>query len=242
MEDRNNISLRKALALSVVIHEKYGFQSKSAYDYSTSSSSVSSNLDGKGNPIPNSSRLYRQLFPSQNVSDSDREKLDINFKHYVKAEDIISTLQGFAFKAIERPLTKFEQSVLDIVTKDTITHKELGRVASFPNVYERKLSQEIWEDREAELASASEWVGELSSRCRFDIVIENIRYLKRTDSYLICGSESNKNIIKFFLSENKLPTDLVEGSNVTIDGYVKRQDVSKYHNGKETMLNRIKFA
>jgi len=242
MEDRKNISLRKALALSVVIHEKYGFQSKSGYDFSTTKLNVSSNLDGKGNPIPNSSRLYRQLFPSKNVNESDREKLDINFNHYVKAENIISTLQGFAFKAIERPLTSFEQSVLEIVSRDTINHKELGKVASFPNVYERKLSQEMWEDREAELASTSEWVGELSSRCRFDVVIENLRYLNRTESYLICASESNKNIIKFFLAENKFPDNLVESTKVSIEGYVKKQEISKYHHGKETVLNRIKFV
>ena len=238
--DRHNIPLIQALVLSVAIHEKYGFQSKVTTDYTTMTSEKVSNIDGRGNPITNSARLYRQLVPSQKVDPADREKIDVSEHHYEKAENILYLLRGFSFIAIERPLTNFEQSVLDIVNKADITHKELGRVASLPNVYERKVSQEIWEERESHLAKNSDYVGELFSKSHLDVKIENIRYLSRTKSYLICASESDKNIVKFFIPDDKIG-NIKEGDSIKLTGWIKKHEVSNYHGGKETMLKRINF-
>ena len=129
--------------------------------------------------------------------------------------------------------------MLEIVRSDTISHKDLGRIASFPNVYERKISQEEWEDREADLAKDSVWVGVPMTKDEFDITIENIRYLSRTDSYLVCAQEQG-NIIKFFTDGNKLD-GRAEGDTCKIACWVKKQEVSKYHGGQETMVNRVKF-
>ena len=238
--DKQNIPLIHALALSVAIHEKYGFQSKATTDYTTMTSEKISNIDGKGNPITNSARLYRQLFPSQKVNPEDREKIDVSAYHYEKAENILNLLRGFSFIAIDRPLTNFEQTVLDIVNRTDITHKELGRVASFPNVYERKVSQEIWEERESQIAKNSNYVGDLFCKAHLDIVIENIRYLSRTKSYLICASESDKNIVKFFIPEDKID-NIKQGDSIKLTGWIKKHEVSNYHGGKETMLKRINF-
>ena len=74
----------------------------------------------------------------------------------------------------------------------------------------------------------------------FDVVIENVRYLSRKESYLICASESGKNIIKFFVPERRLD-DIAEGDTIKLTGYIKKQEVSKYHGGSETVINRVKF-
>ena len=237
--DKTNIPLVTALELSVAIHDRYGFTSKSTSDRATDTGKQS-NLDAQGNPIPNSARLYRQLFPTANVTESEREKFEIKPEHVSQAREIRETLQAFSFKAIERSLTNFEQQILSIVNSDTVTHKDLGRIASFPNVYERKISQDAWEERESDLARNSEFVGEELNRAEFDVVIENVRYLSRTESYLICASESGKNIIKFFVHERKLE-GLTEGDTIKLQGYVKKQEVSKYHGGSETVINRVKF-
>ena len=237
--DKTNIPLVTALELSVAIHDRYGFTSKSTQDRATASGKES-NLDAKGNPIPNSARLYRQLFPTAKVGESEREKFEITPEHVEMACEIRETLQGFSFRAIERELTNFEQQLLSVVNSDTITHKDLGRIASFPNVYERKISQDAWEERESELARNSEFVGHALARAEFDVVIENVRYLSRTESYLICASESGKNIIKFFVPERKVD-NLTEGDTIKLTGYIKKQEVSKYHGGSETVINRVKF-
>ncbi len=236
--DKTNIPLMAALQLSVAIHDRYGFTSKSTFDHATSTGKES-NLDGNGRPIANSARLYRQLFPSAKVSEENREQFEITPDIIAQAEEIRHTLKAFSFKAIERPLTNFETQVLGIVNSDTVNHKDLGRIASFPNVYERKISQEEWEDREADLAKDSTWVGVPMTKDEFDITIENIRYLSRTDSYLICAQEQG-NIIKFFTDGNKLD-GRAEGDTCKIACWVKKQEVSKYHGGQETMVNRVKF-
>ena len=236
--DKANIPLMAALQLSVAIHDRYGFTSKSTWDYATSVGKES-NLDGNGRPIPNSARLYRQLFPSVKVSDENREQFEITPEVIAQAEEIRHTLKAFSFKAIERPLTKFETQVLEIVNSDSVTHKDLGRIASFPNVYERKISQEAWEDRESDLARDSKWVGVPMTKDEFDITIENIRYLSRTDSYLICAQEHG-NIIKFFIDQSKLD-GRSEGDVCKISCWVKKQEVSKFHGGQETTVNRVKF-
>ncbi len=236
--DKTNIPLMAALQLSVAIHDRYGFTSKSTFDHATSTGKES-NLDGNGRPIANSARLYRQLFPSAKVSEENREQFEITPDIIAQAEEIRHTLKAFSFKAIERPLTNFETQVLGIVNSDTVNHKDLGRIASFPNVYERKISQEEWEDREADLAKDSTWVGVPMTKDEFDITIENIRYLSRTDSYLVCAQERG-NIIKFFTDGNKLD-GISEGDTCKIACWVKKQEVSKYHQGQETMVNRVKF-
>ena len=236
--DKTNIPLMAALQLSVAIHDRYGFTSKSTFDHATSTGKES-NLDGNGRPIANSARLYRQLFPSAKVSEENREQFEITPDIIAQAEEIRHTLKAFSFKAIERPLTNFETQVLGIVNSDTVNHKDLGRIASFPNVYERKISQEEWEDREADLAKDSTWVGVPMTKDEFDITIENIRYLSRTDSYLVCAQEQG-NIIKFFTDGNKLD-GRAEGDTCKIACWVKKQEVSKYHGGQETMVNRVKF-
>ena len=236
--DKTNIPLMAALQLSVAIHDRYGFTSKSTCDHATSTGKES-NLDGNGRPIANSARLYRQLFPSAKVSEENREQFEITPDIIAQAEEIRHTLKAFSFKAIERPLTNFETQVLGIVNSDTVNHKDLGRIASFPNVYERKISQEEWEDREADLAKDSTWVGVPMTKDEFDITIENIRYLSRTDSYLICA-QMGGNIIKFFTDGNKLD-GISEGDTCKIACWVKKQEVSKYHGGQETMVNRVKF-
>ena len=236
--DKTNIPLMAALQLSVAIHDRYGFTSKSTWDYATSAGK-DSNLDGNGRPIANSARLYRQLFPSVKVSEENREQFEITSDVIAQAEEIRHTLKAFSFKAIERPLTNFETQVLAIVNSDTITHKDLGRIASFPNVYERKISQEAWEDRESDLARDSVWVGVPMTKDEFEITIENIRYLSRTDSYLICAQEGG-NIIKFFIDQSKLD-GRTEGDVCKIACWVKKQEVSKFHGGQETTVNRVKF-
>lgn len=153
------------------------------------------------------------------------------------AKDIVAYLGGLSFKAMERGLTQFETNVLKFVTDDTATIKEIGMAASLPQVYDHKLEQDKWSEREQQLAESSEFTGELQKRGRFELCIENIRFIGRTSSYLVCASTAQDDIVKFFTDRKPAAV----GSNITVTGYVKSQQISKFHGGKETMINRIKF-
>lgn len=177
----------------------------------------------------NSTLLYDHFFGT--------EQLEITEDDRFQAIDVIDYLKGLSFKAFERGLTDFEQNVLKLVTADMADRSELGIAASLPKVFQNKNEQDTWEVRERELAETSEYVGELRKRCDFDLVIENIRYIKTTGASLYCCSVDGKHVVKFFSDDVNWGK---VGDRIQLAGYVKSQAVSKYSGGKETMINRIK--
>lgn len=177
--------------------------------------------------VPNSRLLYQHFYGEQ--------KLDMSPADYEQAEHVIEYLTGLTFKAFERELTDFEQNTLKLVTSEEIDSSSLGIAASLPKVYLNKLDQDRWEIRERELTESSEYVGELHKRCNFDLVVENIRYIKTTGSNLYCCSVDGKHVVKFFGEGYGNVGDIIH-----VAGFVKSQQISKYSGGKETMINRIK--
>lgn len=178
----------------------------------------------------NSVMLYSHFY--------NNEKIEITNSDVEQAEVLVEYLKGLSFKAFERTLTSFEANVLKFVTADAVGKDQLGIAASLPSVYQRKLEADEWTAREAELASTSEFVGALGTRGEFVLKVENIRFIAKTNSSLYSCSESNKNIVKFFstIEMGKV------GDTITVTGFVKNQSFSKFSNGKETMLNRVKGA
>jgi len=179
--------------------------------------------------VANSNMLYTHF-----CNDTKLEILPIDVE---KAELLIEYLKGLSFKAFERTLTSFETNVLKFVTSEKISKDQLGIAASLPSVYERKLDADAWTTREAELASTSEFVGTVGTRAEFELKIENVRYIAKTDSSLYSCSENNKNIVKFF-SVVKMGA---VGDTIKVAGFIKNQSFSKYSSGKETMINRVKL-
>ena len=177
----------------------------------------------------NSRMLYDHFFGTEQLAITEEDRF--------QAIDVIDYLEGLSFKAFERELTDFEQNVLKLVTADMADRTELGIAASLPKVYLNKLDQDTWEVRERELAETSEYVGTVRTRCDFDLVIENIRYIKTTGASLYCCSVDGKHVVKFFSDDVNWGK---VGDRIQVAGYVKSQAVSNYSGGKETMINRIK--
>lgn len=176
----------------------------------------------------NSDLLYAHFYSS--------DKLNITEKDTDLAVEIIDYLKGLSFKAIERELTDFERNVLKLVTSQNIQKDQIGISASLPKVYLNKLEQDRWTDRENVLSRTSEKIGTLHQRETFDVVIEFVRFIPRTMSYIVTCSVENKHILKFFL-DKKLDVD----TTVNVTGFVKSQNKGKFHNGFETIINRIKI-
>lgn len=182
----------------------------------------------------NSQLLYRFFF--------ENEKVEVTGSDAEQAEEIIEYLQGLGFKAIERKLTEFENNVLKFVTANEVGKESIGIAASLPKVFRNKVESDTWADRERHLGKKSDFVGELNQRGNFDIVIEFVKYIPKTGSYLVTAN-SNGNIIKFFAQSNMLgDQELKANSKFSVAGFVKSQQVSNYTGFKETMLNRIKVV
>lgn len=161
-------------------------------------------------------------------------KLNVTEEDTKEAIEIIDYLKGLTFKAIERELTEFETNVLKLVSSEIITKDKIGISASLPKVYLNKIEQDNWTTREAELSRTSQILGEYKQRGKFNAKVEFVRYIPRTMSYLITCSVDDKHILKFFHGKN-----INKNSVINIEGYVKSQSKGRYHNGMETIINRI---
>tara|TARA_B100001057_G_scaffold468264_1_gene527277 strand:+ start:25309 stop:25971 length:663 start_codon:yes stop_codon:yes gene_type:complete len=180
------------------------------------------------NAKSNSDLLYDHFY-------RENSKLKITKEDKDMALVIMDYLKGLSFKAIERELTDFERNVLKLITSENIEKDKIGIASSLPKVYYNKLEQDNWTDREHTLSRTSEPVGVLHARGSFNVKIEFCRYIPKTMSYLVTTSVDGKHILKFFSQKNyKI------GAMVLLEGYVKDQKRGRYHNGMETILNRIK--
>jgi hypothetical protein len=191
---------------------------------------------------PNSKLLYNHFLGSHTSSRDKklvRQLVTIKPSDNEVAGEIVDYLSGLSFKAMERDLTDFEKNVLKLITSEFVGKDQIGIAASLPKVYFNKLKQDEWSVRESALVTSSEHVGKLHSRNTFkDCTVENIRFISSVGSSLICCSQDG-NIIKFFINTQNDLTNLKVGSIITFKAYVKSQDISKYHGGKETMVNRV---
>lgn len=190
--------------------------------------------DNMSDKRPNSKLLYSFFLDSENKPD-----VEVNNEDTAQALEIIEYLKGLGFKAIERKLTDFESNVLKLITSETAGKDKIGIAASLPKVYQNKLDQDTWSERENILATQSEFEGPLHQRHNFTLTVENVRYIASVGSTLFCTSSDNGNIVKFFAPNEK---ELVTGDKINVTGYIKSQEESRYHGGKETMINRIKYC
>jgi hypothetical protein len=185
----------------------------------------------------NSDLLYAHFLDPKDLKFKNAlPKLKVIKEDLAMADDVIDYLKGLSFKAIERKLTDFESNVLRVVNSEHIDKTQLGITSSLPKVYFNKIEQDNWTDRELELSRTSNELGELHTRGTFDAKVEFVRYIPRTMSYLITCSVKDQHILKFFHAKNiKLE------SQIRVDGYIKSQGKGKFHNGIETIINRIKI-
>lgn len=193
--------------------------------------------------VPNSKLLYNHFLGTHQNGEkkATRQVVTVTEKDYLEATEIVDYLSGLSFKAMERDLTGFESNVLKLITSEYVGKEQIGIAASLPKVFYNKQKQDIWTVREAELAESSDYLGTLHKRCEFkDCVVENVRYIASVGSSLVCCSKDNS-IIKFFANDSKDLTSMLVGSTISFKAYVKSQGVSKFHGGKETMVNRVAF-
>ena len=211
----NQFKINEVVAVAVAVDRVNGFVKKS---------DVFNNTDKK----PNVHFLYEHF--------CNNEKTEYTSADFDLAEEIVDYLKGLSFKALERRLTDFETNVLNFVGSDTVGKEQLGIAASLPNVYRNKLEADTWTAREAELARTSDYIGQVGKRSEFTAKIENVRFIAKTDSYLVSCSVDDKHILKFFSGVKSGNV----GDVIKLTGFVKSQSVSSYSNAKETMINRIK--
>ena len=122
-------------------------------------------------------------------------------------------------------------------------HNNVRRLRRNRNSYSRNnVKHDDWAERERSLRKISDYEGEVKKRGKFSGEIVMARYMNRSHSMLVALLTKDDNIIKFFYDLYRSGSDkgmFKEGDNISLSGYVKSHEVSKFSKCKETFLNRV---
>lgn len=233
----NEYNLKDLLTLSIAVNRING-------GYVKKDANIDMDEDRVNTKLPNlfliNNKLGIEKFKTRNIEQTLNKyypDIDLLPEDSADVDHMIRYFKGLSMKAIKRSISDFEQSILSLISKDFVKYKDIGIVASLPNVYANGLKQKSFNKLEKELAKDSEHVGELHSRGSFDIELIHVKYIWRSGSHLVVAKDINNNLIKFFCHKN----DLQVGDVMSITGYVKDHTTGKQSGGAETYLNRIKF-
>lgn len=175
---------------------------------------------------------------SVNVKSEDREL----------AKEIKDYFSGLIFKAVQRKLTDFEESVLGLVSNDqveaTVNNRFFSVCGVLPEIYYKNLDADKWAQEEQSLKSTAGPEGKLYHSDVFLGTIKHLRKMSRTKSTLVVILTDKGNLVKFFWDDYRvasvnLANFVKEGSRIEFSGRVYRQDVSKHSGVFENMVRNV---
>ena len=221
---KTKFSGKEIIAFCVAVDEMQGFKYLKSHE---------AGADNKSN-----FNMMLELIKSGDFTPTD--------DHYTTANSIIEYFEGLVFKAIQRPLSDFEQKIMQLIKAEDInvsgTDKRLPIAPSLPSVYRNNMSHDEWADTERSLRKVSDYVGTIRERIETKGVVGMVRYMSKTNSLLVAVIHDNKHIIKFFydLSRSDDAKQILnKGAEVKFSALVKKHEISKFSRCKETFVNRV---
>jgi putative lipoic acid-binding regulatory protein len=151
------------------------------------------------------------------------------------ADKIIQYYKGLTFKAMGAKINDFEQRVLAVIQSGVVDRRDIGVVASLPKAYFRAVKRDETDALMRKLSVSSIHIGTVGSDVEGKINVLNCSFIQRLQCYVV-NAEMNGNIVCFFTKHDADNW----GEGCTIKGKVKRHQTSKFHGGKETVLNYVK--
>ena len=187
---------------------------------------------GMGYNLPNklTDEDGNPLYGTQNVA--DEEDLE-------QAQEIISYYQGLMLKALSSQVNSFEEKVLHIVQENAVSLKDFGILASLIKSYTRSVAREEVELEQRALSADSQHIGAVGDTVEMSLTIMRMNYIQKLDCHVVNGKDEKGNLVVFFTSKDK---EFMDKDQVNIRARIKRQQVSSYHGGKETVLNYVKVV
>ena len=153
------------------------------------------------------------------------------------ADNIIQYYKGLTFKALGAKINDFEHRVLGIIQKGTVDAKDVGVIASLPKAYYRAVKRDAKDIEMRRLSKTSEYIASEGAKVKLDMNVLNCSFITRLDCHIVNGV-ADGNIVCFFTKHGANHW----GDSCTVEGRVKRHQISKFHSGKETVLNYVKVV
>lgn len=164
------------------------------------------------------------------VDDVSQECADI-------AEKMIQYYKGLTFKAMGNKINDFEQKVLGLINCKQVDRRDIGVIASLPKAYFRAVKRDSTDTQMRKLSTTSIHIGTLGEDVQGTINVLNCSFIQSLQCHVV-NAEMSGNIVCFF---TKHPAEHW-GETCEIKAKIKRHQTSKFHGGKETVLNYVKVA
>ena len=151
------------------------------------------------------------------------------------AEQMIQYYKGLTFKAMGNKINDFEQKVLGLINCKLVDRRDIGVIASLPKAYFRAVKRDATDTKMRKLSTTSIHIGTLGEDVQGTTNILTCSFIQRLQCHVV-NAEMNGNIVCFFTKHSADHW----GETCEIKGKVKRHQTSKFHGGKETVLNYVK--
>lgn len=151
------------------------------------------------------------------------------------ADKIIQYYKGLTFKAMGAKINDFEQRVLGVIQSGVVDRRDIGVIASLPKAYFRAVKRDETDALMRKLSIDSVFMGSEGSDIQGTIRVMNCSFIQRLACHIV-NAELDGNIVCFFTKHDAEHW----GEGCTIKAKVKRHQTSKFHGGKETVLNYVK--
>lgn len=218
----------EVMTLAIAVDEQQGFI-KSGYGYF--------DFKTKLTVMDNKTAIARILQKSPEAPEititDDHSKKAAELKDYFDSVIVMKKLTG--------NVNGFEDTVGQLLNHTEVDNYGVSVLASLPNSLRIQKQRDEMEEFYDAKRITSKYVGNIGKRFKFNLLIQDIKFIAKYNIHLVTGVEGGENLVKFFWSKDPDISELLVGKTMDVTGFVKEQSVSKFSNCKETVINRIKI-
>ena len=218
----------KVMTLAIAVDELQGFI-KSGYGYH----------DYKNNTNVYDNKSAIKMILQENP---DAPVIEITQKHRDQASELKEYFDSvIVMKKLTGSVNGFEDTVGQLLNYTEVDNYGISVIASLPNSLRIQKQRDEMEEFYDEKRHTSEYVGSVGKRFKFNLLIQDIKFIAKYNIHLVTGVEGNVNLVKFFWSKDPDISSILVGKTMDVTGFVKEQSISKFSKCKETVINRVKI-
>jgi|TARA_B110000908_G_scaffold163857_1_gene210995 hypothetical protein len=225
-----NVTVHDVMCVAIAVHEDQGFI-RSGQGY------VDCAQD-EGDPI----EIFDNKTEIGEILNNKVLYTKVVNEYSTKATELVDHINGkLMIKKMTNNLNNFESNVVKALSEADVSKFSVSIIASLPHSVTVDKKREVVADKMVSLKHSSQYFGAKGKR--YDIAVEvlDVKFIQSSNIYMITACYAKKDIIKFWWRDQPDLVDIIADKVIKIRGTVKNQEVSKYSDSKETMLNRVKI-
>jgi hypothetical protein len=156
------------------------------------------------------------------------------------SEYIDKVVGKLMFKKMSGSMNSFDSSIVKATSED-LTNFSVAVIASMPHGAMVNEKRERLEERMSFIKHSSEYFGNKGTRYDLEAVVLDAKYIQSREVYMITLLHNDRDVLKFWWSQQPDLCDLMENKTIKFRGTVNRHETNKYTQCKETIINRVKI-